>query len=90
MDIYAITSQYILDRISRHCPECMSVYLHCINRANSDGSVVFSKDMVETDMSLNWTKFKNQIRKLSLENLIEWHPFDKGISVTLVGQNEAE
>ncbi len=90
MDIYAVTSQDILDRISRHCPESMSTYLQCINRVNSDGTVVFSKDMVEVDMSVGWTKFKNQIRKLSLENLLEWHPFDGGISVTLVDQNEPE
>lgn len=88
MDIYTITSQEILDRISRHCPQSMSTYLQCVNRANSDGSVVFSKDLVEVDMSMGWTKFKNQIRKLALENLLEWHPFDGGISVTLADSME--
>jgi len=83
MDIYTITTQDVLDRISRHCPDSMSTYLQCVNRANPDGTITFSKDMVEIDMSVGWTKFKNQIRKLALENLLEWHPFDGGISVTL-------
>ena len=83
MDIYTITTQDVLDRISRHCPDSMSTYLQCVNRANHDGTITFSKDMVEIDMSVGWTKFKNQIRKLALENLLEWHPFDGGISVTL-------
>lgn len=90
MDIYAVTSQDILDRISRHCPECMSTYLQCINRVNSEHNVFFSRTMVEDDMSLGWTKFKNQIRKLSVENLLEWHSFNGGISVTLVGHDEHE
>lgn len=90
MDLYAITSQEILDRISRHCPEALSVYLHCINRANTEGTVFFSKNMVEIDMSERWTKFQNRVKKLALENLLEWHPFNDGISITLVAHEEDE
>lgn len=88
MDLYAITTQEILDRISRHCPEALCAYLQCINRAKKDGTVFFSKDLVEIDMSERWTKFINRIKKLALENLLEWHPFNDGISVTLAAQNE--
>lgn len=90
MDLYAITSQEILERISRHCPDALSAYLHCINRADANGKIFFSRDLVEIDMSEKWTKFKNRVRKLALENLLEWHPFNNGIAVTLVDNNENE
>lgn len=88
MDIYKITSQEILDRISRHCPEALSAYLQCINRIDSDGMAFFSRDTVEIDMSENWHSFKNNIKKLSRENLLQWLPFNDGISVTLEQFND--
>lgn len=90
MDLYAVTSQEVLERISRHCPEALSAYLHCINRANNDGTVHFPRSMVEVDMSERWTPFKNHIKKLALENLLEWHPFNSGISVTLAAIDDDE
>ena len=90
MDLYAITSQEILERISRHCPDALCAYLQCINRANDQGTVFFSKALVEVDMSEKWCKFRNRIKKLALENLLEWHPFNDGISITLANQNEDE
>lgn len=90
MDIYAITSQEILDRISRHCPEALSAYLQCINRADQDGHVFFAKSTIEVDMSEDFRPFRNNIKKLARENLLEWHPFDNGISVTLADVHEHE
>lgn len=90
MDLYAITTQEVLDRISRHCPDALSVYLHCINRANDQGTVYFSKRAVEVDMSDVWHSFRNKIKKLARENLLEWHPFDDGISVTLADLHDGE
>lgn len=90
MDLYAITTQEILERISRHCPESLCAYLQCMNRADEKGTVFFSRTAVEIDMSEGWTKFRNQIKKLALENLLEWHPFDNGISVTLAALDENE
>ena len=89
MDIYAVTSQELLERISRHCPESLSTYLQCINRSDEDGTVFFSRDLVEVDMSEDWRKFKSNIKKLARENILEWHPFNNGISVTLGGYNVA-
>lgn len=83
MDIYAITTQEILDKISRHCPEAMSIYIQCLNRADKEGKVFFTRSLVEIDMSESWTTFQRNIKKLALENLLEWHPFNKGIAVTL-------
>lgn len=88
MDIYAITSQEILDRISRHCPESMSAYLQCLNRADEFGNVKFSRKMIEEDLSEGFTKFQNCIKKLALENLLEWHPVKGGLHVTLAAIDE--
>jgi hypothetical protein len=90
MDLYAIDSQIVLERISRHCPQALATYLQCINRADKDGTVFFSKELVEIDMSESWSKFKNRIKQLAREDLLEWHPFNKGISITLAGSDADE
>ena len=87
MDLHAITSQDVLERISRHCPEALSTYLQCLNRANTEGVIFFSKDMVEVAMSEEWRPFRANIKKLARENLLEWHPFKDGICVTLAEEN---
>ncbi len=88
MDFNTITGQEILDRISRHCPEALTVYLHCVNRTTRGKPFYFSRDMVENECSETWTKFKNNIRKLALENLLDWHPLDLGLSITLLEDDE--
>ncbi len=90
MNIYAITSQEILERISRHCPEALAAYLQCINRADNEGKVFFSRSMVDIDMSEEWRAFRTNIKKLARENLLEWHPLDKGIHVILADIHEDE
>lgn len=84
------TSQEVLEQISRHCPESMSVYLHCINRVDENGKVFFSRHMVEVDMSETWTKFRNKVKKLAVEDLLEWHPFNRGLMITLANCHEDE
>ena len=88
MDNFAFTTQQVLDSISRHCPEAMSLYLQCINRADEEGHIHFTKPLVEIDMSEDWNKFKKNVKKLALENLLEWSPLDGGISVTLMELDE--
>ncbi len=90
MDIYTVTNQEILERISRHCPESLSTYLQCINRADANGNVHFTMEMVEVDMSESWRPFRNNIKKLARENLLNWHPFNDGIQVTLMDLNAHE
>lgn len=90
MDIYAIITQEILERISRHCPEALSVYIQCINRADNEGKVFFSHVCVDIDMSEEWRSFRNNIKKLARENLLEWHPINNGIHVTLADVHEDE
>ncbi len=84
MDIYAITTQEVLERISRHCPEALSTYLQCINRADENNFIHFTKHMVDVGMSEEWRFFRKNLKSLARENLLEWYPFDNGIAVTLV------
>jgi hypothetical protein len=88
MDNFAFTSQEVLERISRHCPEALSSYLQCINRADSEGRVFFSRALIEVDMSEDFRSFRNNIKKLARENLLLWSPLDNGISVTLADVDE--
>ncbi len=83
MDLYAITSQEVLERISRHCPEALSAYLQCINRADKNREILFSRDLIDIDMSEDFRKFRENIKKLARENLLNWAPFNNGLSVTL-------
>ncbi len=88
MDIHLLTTQEVLERISRHCPEALSVYLQCLNRANSDGHIFFSHDLIEVEMSEDFRVFRTNIKKLARENLLSWQPFDGGIAVDLANMDE--
>lgn len=90
MNIYALTTQEVLERISRHCPQALSTYLQCLNRSETEGTFHFTRHMVEVDMSEEWNAFKKNIKKLAKENLLEWHPLDGGIAVTMADLNADE
>lgn len=83
MSIYATTMQEVLESISRHCPESMSAYFQCHNRKNELGEIHFTRELVEVEMSEDFRQFRNRIKTLARENLLEWHPTDDGIHVTL-------
>jgi len=83
MDLFAVTSQAILERIARHCPQAMTTYLHCFNRVDDLGQVEFSREMIETEMSESYTAFRNHLKKLAREDLLEWRPAGDGFKVTL-------
>ncbi len=61
MDIFAVTTQEVLDKISRHCPDALSAYLQCMNRVDDEGTVFFSKHLVTVDMSEDWHPIDNGI-----------------------------
>ena len=72
MDFTEYDKQEILDRISRHCPEAMCVYLHCYNRMDMAGHVILTRKQIEEELCETWTCFKNNLKKLSRENLLTW------------------
>ena len=84
MDIHSVTTQEILERISRHCPSSLSTYLQCLNRANAHGFVFFSRTMIDQELSEDWIPFCRRIKTLARENLLSWVYLDKGIGVTLI------
>lgn len=77
-----------LEMISRHCPEAMTTYFHCRNRLNDFGTVKFTKKQIEEELSEDYRKFRNDIKKLARENLLEWATLDGGIFVTLAACDE--
>lgn len=83
MDIHAITTQQILERISRHCPEAMTVYMHVLNRADSNGECHFTKEMIDIEMSEEFRVFRSGLKKLAREEILEWSPTKTGINVIL-------
>lgn len=88
MSLHESLSEQVLESISRHCPEALSTYLHCINRATSDRKVNFSRKLVEEEMSEGWTKFRNNLKKLAVEDLLEWHSTENGLTVILAEEDE--
>ena len=89
MDLHHISTQEVLERISRHCPEAMSTYLQIINRTD-DLVAHFNREMVDIDMSEEWPDFMRNIKKLAREGLIEWHPMGDDICVRICGYDEDE
>lgn len=84
MDINSHRCQEVIDVIARHCPEAMTTYLHCHNRADSIGRVFFPRKMVEEEMSESFRLFRNNLKKLARENLLEWLMVDPDtIQVTI-------
>ena len=88
MDIQDPEVQQVLDLISRHCPYAMGTYLQCVNRGDSKGEMLFSKDVVEVEMSNDWRKFKKDIKALARENLLYWSPLNDGIAVCMAMKHD--
>lgn len=82
----------ILFRIGRHCPEALTTYMHCDIRSNNSGTVVFTKNEIDEEMSEEYQTFKSNVKKLAREDLLEWHPFGKdgSLSITLVDLENAQ
>lgn len=83
MDLSAITTHQTLDKISKHCPRAITTYLTIIGEVDENNQAFFSRRQVVFDMNESWTIFKNNVRALASENLLEWHEIDDGISITL-------
>lgn len=88
MNLHEPTTQAILERISRHCPEALGAYLQCINRQDINGNVYFSRETVDIDMSEEWHKFKRHVKSLAREDLLSWSPLNDGIAVCMAEIND--
>ena len=84
------TSFQTLDTISRHCPEALHTYLLVILRIDKEGHATFTKKFIKDDLCETWTKFVNNLKKLYIEGLLEFHILDSHIRITLAHENVEE
>lgn len=85
----AIVPLEVLDQIGRHCPRAMSVYALCLGRADDEGKIMFTKSDIAKDLSESYCKFRNDLKALAREGLLEWHEIGEHLHV-IVGDNSAD
>jgi hypothetical protein len=83
LDFYTITSHQTLDRIARNCPRALSAFIHLMSRADNEGNILLQKSQITDDLSESFVKFKNDLRALARESLLEWHQMGDHLHVTL-------
>jgi uncharacterized protein YfaT (DUF1175 family) len=77
-------SQTALLLISENCSRALSTYLICHKHSDQDHFLQVTKDQINIDESLSWTKFKNDLKALSRQGLLEWiDQDDDTINITL-------
>lgn len=77
----------VIDQIGRHCPRAMSVYVLCFGRMDENNSVSFTKDYIVNDLSESYCRFKNDLKSLAREGLLEWHEMGTNLHVILGDNN---
>lgn len=88
MDSYIFTNQEVLERLSRHCPRAISTYILCLNKQSDSGEVFLPKIEIIKDMSESYTVFKNNLKSLARENLLEWNELNDGLFINLATTEE--
>ena len=78
----------ILDLIGRHCPRSLNTYLMCLGHSNEEGKSIFSKQQIAQDLSESFAKFRNDLKALAREGLLEWHEMGGYLHIHLVKSNE--
>lgn len=81
MNSYELTNQDVLCKIRNHCPEALATYLRCIDEADSDGFIRFSRTYIQNETNDDLNTFRKHIRSLSRHRLLEWNAIG---DVTLV------
>ena len=79
----------ILDQIARHCPRAMGTYALCLSQMNENNTFVLTRNQIINDLSESYTKFKNDLRSLSKEGVLEWHSNGDYLTV-IIGDNCVE
>lgn len=73
----------ILEQIGRHCPRAMSIYALCLARADENLSLIFTKEEIRNDLSESYCKFRNDLKALAREGLLEWHEMNGKLHIIL-------
>lgn len=79
-------NQEILERISRHCPEALTIYIQCLNRAKNN-EVELTHEIIDCQMSETACFVKNCLKKLAKENVLNWI-YEKGIFYVSLANDE--
>ncbi len=72
-----------LFQIAENCPRSFAAYLMCYQNADHDLYANLTKQIVEKEKSMSWTKFRNDVKALARQGLLEWHENKGAIEVTL-------
>jgi hypothetical protein len=85
MDQYSLTDEETISRISDFCPRAMSSYFICLNKSSS-GHCTFTRNEIRDEKIRSWTKFKNDIRKLSQLYIVNFLDSGDRIDVEVIQQ----
>lgn len=83
LDLYTITTHQTLDRIARNCPRALSAFIHLLTRADDEGNVTLEKKQITDELSESFACFRNDIRSLAREDLLQWHQTANSLHITL-------
>lgn len=83
LDMKDPKSMMVLEMISRHCPQALTTFLQCLNRADNMGRVVFNRQTIEVAMSEDYDTFISNVKALARENLLCWSPLNGGVAIEL-------
>lgn len=73
----------VLDKIARHCPRALETYLHVFMRVDNGGQAMLSREVITEELGLSFTKFCNDLRCLTKEDVLKWHKGPNGVMVIL-------
>lgn len=83
---HVITTSKTLYSIAKNCPRSLSTFIHIKSRVDNRGKVTFQKKEIMNDLSESFAKFRNDIRALAREDLLEWHQMGDYLHITLAAQ----
>lgn len=78
----------IIDQIGRHCPYAISTYAICLGHLDVGLEVIFNRKQIVEDLSESYCKFRNHLKALAREGLLEWHEMGEYLYVTLATFDE--
>jgi hypothetical protein len=83
MNSYELTNQEVLHKIRQYCPESLSAYLRCIDEADADGLIIFSRSYIQNETNDDVHTFRKHIKNLARLRLLEWSTIDDSTVVQL-------
>ena len=73
----------IIDQIGRHCPRAISCFAICMGRSDDEWNLVFRREEITNGLSESYCKFRNDLKALAREGILEWHEMGDYLHVTI-------